>query len=54
MVHREWTAEPMRMTSISSRHSHRRPALIAVKWLVLTAVLIVVLAAPTIILSLVG
>jgi hypothetical protein len=44
----------MRMTSISSRHSHRRPALVAVKWLVLTAVLIVVLAAPTIILSLVG
>jgi hypothetical protein len=54
MVHREWTAEPVRMTSISSRRSHRSPALTAVKWLVLTAVLIVVLASPTIILSLVG
>jgi hypothetical protein len=54
MVHHEWTAEPMRMASISSRHSHRSPALTAVKWLVLTALVIVVLAAPTIILSLVG
>jgi hypothetical protein len=40
--------------SFSSSRSHRSPARIAVKWLVLAAVLIVVLAAPTIIVSLVG
>jgi hypothetical protein len=40
--------------SLTTHSARRSPALVAVKWLVLTVVLVAVLATPTLILSLVG